>query len=135
MCKNLIYLFYHNRFVRFCVVGTSGLIVNLMVFYLLNSVSGFGVSSSAIVSFFVASINNYLINTFWTFSASDAPLSRVNYTKYLVANLIGLVVNVSVLNLIIAVFGVSVAILAQFFAVLSATAFNFVLSRKFVFKG
>lgn len=126
---------YNYKIVKFCIVGSVGLFINLCVFYVCANFFAFKVNISAVLAFVVASINNYVLNTFWTFGVTKTPVTRVNYAKYLSSNLAGLVVNIVVLNIIFNMLGDNFAMLSQLIAVLSATAFNFILSHKFVFRG
>lgn len=126
---------YRSKLLRFCVVGASGLAVNMFIFYMLCKVAGFGMNLSAVCSFIAASLNNYTINTFWTFRSTKTAYTKLNYGKYLIANLIGLAVNIVVLNIVVYLVGQHSLVVAQLVAVLSATAFNFISSHKFVFKG
>jgi len=64
----------HVRFIQFCVVGTTGLLVNLAVFTLLNDcvLSPMAVTSGArfvaanLGGFVVSVLTNFLLNDWWT---------------------------------------------------------------------
>jgi len=128
--KNL----YEFKFLKFCTVGGSGLLVNIAMFYFLHSIMKIDINFSSIFSFIAASLNNYIINTIWTFRPTKSTLGYVNYFKYLSANLTGLALNIGVLNIIVLIMGNQVALYAQLIGILSATIFNYLLSSKFVFK-
>ena len=55
------------RFIQFCLVGFSGLFVDLTVFSLLRKGLELGLTRSTILSAEVAIINNFLWNDLWTF--------------------------------------------------------------------
>lgn len=57
-----------GRFLRFGVVGFSGLFVDLVVFYLLREVIGLPLYVSTVLSIETAIINNFLWNDAWTFA-------------------------------------------------------------------
>ncbi|MGC1310581.1 MAG: GtrA family protein [Phormidesmis sp.] len=57
-----------GRFLRFGVVGFSGLFVDLVVFYLLRDLVGLPLYLSTALSIEVAIINNFLWNDAWTFA-------------------------------------------------------------------
>src|ERR671931_217375 len=56
----------HNwaQLAKFCVVGASGYVVNLVIYALLL---GIGAHTAAAVSFVVSAANNYWWNRHWTF--------------------------------------------------------------------
>ncbi len=57
-----------GRFLRFGVVGFSGLFVDFAVFYLLRDVIGLPLYWSTVLSIEAAIINNFLWNDAWTFA-------------------------------------------------------------------
>ena len=57
-----------GRFLRFGVVGFSGLFVDFVVFYLLREVIGLPLYWSTALSIEAAIINNFLWNDAWTFA-------------------------------------------------------------------
>lgn len=57
-----------GRFLRFGVVGFSGLFVDIVVFYLLREVAHLWLYLSTALSIEVAIINNFLWNDAWTFA-------------------------------------------------------------------
>jgi len=134
--KSLIIIkkLYEFRFMKFCTVGGSGLLVNIAMFYFLHFIMKIDINFSSICSFIAASLNNYIINTIWTFRPTKSPLGYVNYFKYLSANLTGLMINIAVLNMVVLIMGKQVVLYAQLLGILAATAFNYFLSSKFVFK-
>ncbi|MEM9088491.1 MAG: GtrA family protein [Cyanobacteria bacterium P01_F01_bin.53] len=57
-----------GRFLRFGVVGFSGLFVDIVVFYLLRELIGLPLYLSTALSIEAAIINNFLWNDAWTFA-------------------------------------------------------------------
>jgi dolichol-phosphate mannosyltransferase len=94
-----------RRFLRFGIVGVSGVFVDLAVFYLLrNSLHG-GLTVSAAVSSEVAIFNNFIWNDAWTFAdlANQQPGWSQRSKRFLKFNLIcllGVIVNVVLVNLL-----------------------------------
>ncbi len=56
------------QFVRFCLVGASGFVINLVVYAAMLSL-GLHYLVAATVSFVVAAVSNFLWNRRWTFEA------------------------------------------------------------------
>lgn len=64
----LVQRFPIGRFLRFGVVGFSGLLVDIVVFYLLREPIGLPLYLSTALSIEVAIINNFFWNDAWTFA-------------------------------------------------------------------
>lgn len=123
-----------TRFLRFGVVGFSGVFVDMGVFYFLRSVLGLALTRSAILSAEVAIINNFLWNDLWTFgdiSRTQKGMGK-RFKRFLKFNLVclsGLILNVLIVNLLFNVFGVN-EYLAKLMAIAAVTLWNFWLNLK-----
>ncbi|MEG4809350.1 glycosyltransferase [Microcoleus sp. F8-D3] len=123
-----------GRFLRFGVVGFSGVFVDMGVFYLLRTVLGLGLTRSAIFSAEVAIINNFLWNDLWTFGdiSKGQPGSRQRLKRLLKFNVIclmGLMMNVLLVNVMFNVFNVN-EYLAKLIAIATVTLWNFWINMK-----
>lgn len=56
-----------TELVKFCLVGTSGYVVNLVVYSLLLHLAGVHYVAAALCSFLAAATSNYVLNRSWTF--------------------------------------------------------------------
>lgn len=125
-----------GRFVRFGVVGLSGVFVDMAVLYLLHTGFDVPLTRSKLVAAEVAILNNFIWNDAWTFAdvslhqrGRSARLKR--FLKFNLICLAGLVLNVMVLNLIYnLVFGQRWAYLANLIAIAIVTLWNFWLNLK-----
>nr|WP_306441453.1 glycosyltransferase [Halomicronema hongdechloris] len=93
------------RFLKFALVGLSGVVVDMAVLYLLHGALGLALTRSKILAAEVAILNNFLWNDAWTFAdISVRQLGRAARLKRLLKFnaicLAGLVLNVLVLNLL-----------------------------------
>ena len=88
----------HNweQLVKFCVVGASGYVVNLVVFTLAFHALGLHYLAAAVCSFLVAVTNNYTWNRVWTFRRERGHIG-LQGAKFLVVSLAALGANVAVL--------------------------------------
>ena len=121
------------RFLRFGLVGFSGVFVDLGVFYLLRS-QNFGLTSSAAISGELAIINNFLWNDFWTFGdiSSLQPGKRQRLKRLLKFNIIclaGLALNVLIVNFLFNFLGINEYV-AKLIAIAAVTVWNFWLNLK-----
>ncbi len=122
------------RFLRFGIVGFSGVFVDMGVFYFLRTVLGLALTRSAIVSAEVAIINNFLWNDLWTFGDISRHQKGMGkrFKRFLKFNLVclsGLILNVLTVNLLFNVFGVNEYV-AKLIAIAAVTLWNFWLNLK-----
>ncbi len=109
------------RFIRFGLVGGSGVAINMLVLAILHDWLGFPLSRSSVVAISLAIVNNFLWNNFWTFGATGIQSRRI--VQFVVISLVGMVINVAILNILYHA-GIHYA-LANLAGILVATAWNF----------
>ncbi|MGD9695613.1 MAG: GtrA family protein [Thermoleophilia bacterium] len=120
-----------HQLVRFCLVGTSGYVINLAVFALLLHGAGAHYILAAIGAFCVAWTSNFLFNKFWTFRRHE--LSALNQgARYLAVSLVALGLNLVVLELLVSAGAPEV--LAQAIAIAAVMPVNFLLNRRWSFR-
>ncbi len=119
------------RFIRFGLVGGSGVAINMLVLFLLHDELGLPLSRSSIVAISLAILNNFLWNNFWTFGATGIHSRRV--VQFVVISLVGMAINLLVLNLLVAT-GVHYA-LANLAGIMVATAWNFYANSRWTWGG
>ena len=125
-----------GRFIRFGLVGLSGVFVDMAVLYLLSDPTtlGFPLTRSKIIAAEIAMINNFLWNDAWTFAdvVMQQQQWRQRLKRFLKFNIIclaGLVLNILVLNLVFN-FMVSNRYIANLIAIAIATIWNFWVNLK-----
>jgi dolichol-phosphate mannosyltransferase len=101
-----------GRFLRFGVVGFSGLFVDIVVFYLLRELIGLPLYLSTALSIETAIVNNFLWNDAWTFAdlAQKQKGWRARFARFYKFNLvclIGAVLQVGIMAAILAIPAVS----------------------------
>ncbi|MFP4124699.1 glycosyltransferase [Coleofasciculus sp.] len=123
-----------GRFIRFGLVGFSGVFVDMAVFYLLREHVELGLTRSAILSAEVAILNNFLWNDLWTFGDISRHQQgwRKRFKRFLKFNvicLVGLILNVLLVNLLFNVFGINEYV-AKLIAIAAVTVWNFWINLK-----
>ena len=63
-----------GQFWKYCLVGVTGFIVNLTVFWLMINMFDAHYLVAGTVSFGIAVTNNFLLNRHWTFESSERDL-------------------------------------------------------------
>lgn len=125
-----------GRFVRFGLVGLSGVFVDMAMLYLLSDPStlGWKLTRSKIVASELAILNNFLWNDRWTFGDISQQQTgwRKRFKRLLKFNLVclaGLILNVLILNLLFNVFDIN-RYLANLIAIAAVTLWNFWVNLK-----
>jgi len=134
LCRRLIARNWFE-FLKFCLVGSSGIFVNLGVY-------SFGIYAlrihylvSSIGAQTVAMTTNFLLNKYFTFKnmkSSASALAR-QYVSFALSCVLGMLVNTGVLFALVQFFKVQ-QVVAQLAAIGAAAMFNFVCVRAIAFK-
>jgi dolichol-phosphate mannosyltransferase len=123
-----------TRFLRFGLVGFSGVFVDLGIFYFLRTDLGLPLTRSSIFSSEMAIINNFLWNDLWTFSdisqRQKGTCQRLRrFLKFNSVCFFGVVLNALIVNFLFKIFHMS-EYLAKLIAIAMITLLNFWLNSK-----
>ena len=125
-----------KRFFKFGLVGLSGVFIDMAIFYLLSDAStlGWGLTRSKIIASEVAVLNNFLWNDLWTFrdlAQQQSGWKKVikRFVKFNLICLLGIGLNLIILNLLYNYFGVNKYI-ANLIAIAIVTIWNFWFNLK-----
>ena len=109
------------KFLKFIIVGFSGMIVDFSITILLKEKLKIHRYISSSAGFTFAATSNYLFNRLWTFESNN-PKVLVEYSTFLIISLIGLFIN----NLFLYLFEKKLRFYyAKFFAILVTSLWNF----------
>ena len=123
-----------GKFFRFGVVGFSGVFVNMGVLYVLRHSFNLELTRSLIIAAELAIISNFFWNDLWTFGdiSKRQPGNRQRLKRLLKFNVIclmGLIMNVLLVNLLFNVFSMN-EYLANLIAIAAVTMWNFWINTK-----
>jgi dolichol-phosphate mannosyltransferase len=118
-----------GRFIRFGLVGATGLVVDMGVLYVLYDMLGLGLTRSAIFAAELAIINNFIWNDCWTFKDLAGKQrgwrKRIKrLAKFNTICLMGLILKILLLNLFFNGLQLN-AYLANLLAIALVTLWNF----------
>jgi putative flippase GtrA len=119
------------QLLKFCAVGASGYVVNLVVFALLLRGAGFHYVPAAICSFLVAVTNNYTWNRLWTFRRQRGHLG-LQGARFLTVSVVTLAGNLTALTAL--VWAGLAEIPAQAIAIVLVTPLNFAGNKLWSFR-
>lgn len=135
--KKFLFIF---QVAKHILAGVFATIIDLKFFEFLLWISGFGIFSK-IISFITSAFIKYLFNKFWTFQKNETGISKLEFTKFLLTNLVGLVIDVSCFTLLTKFLGPQFLISEHLWIKLSvlisavlAGTWNFCGDKFFVFK-
>jgi len=89
-----------TRFLKFASVGVIGFGVDSFTFNLISFGLGVAVEISSVISFFVAVINNFLINRYWTYPDSRSKKLSSQLAQYGAVSISGLLVRIGIFGLV-----------------------------------
>ena len=124
------------RFIKFCLVGGSGVGVNEGLLWLLKESVGLPLPLASAISIESSIISNFVLNNFFTFRDRRSHSPKSNLSRLLKFNLVclgGLGINLGVLLLLTEVFGVHYLI-ANLFGIAVAALWNYTLSTWWTWK-
>jgi len=120
------------KFLKFSVVGFSGLLLDFSATWITKEKFGFNKYLSNSLGFSIAATTNYILNRIWTFHSKD-PQLVVQYTKFYIISLIGLALNNLVLYLLHGKMNLNFYA-SKLIAILLVTAWNFLANYFYTFQ-
>jgi dolichol-phosphate mannosyltransferase len=124
-----------NQFVRFALVGSSGVLSNLAVYSGLIYLLSVYYLIAATLSFVTAMSGNFILNLRWTFKTHGQGIKAIRdqYMKYAVVTLVGYGINIITLWLLVDTWNWH-KVLAQLVAITMTSMSNFLGSKLWAFK-
>ncbi|MBN1988176.1 MAG: GtrA family protein [Bacteroidales bacterium] len=119
------------KFLKFCVVGGSGVFVDFGFTYVSKEVLKINKYISNSIGFIIAASSNYILNRIWTFASNDVNISG-EYFRFMIVSAGGLLINNAILWLLHGKFGYNFY-LSKIGAIAGATLWNFLLNYLFTF--
>lgn len=80
------------KFLKFGVVGASGMVIHGGLLYLLRELVGMNSFVANTIGFIAAASSNYFLNRIWTFRSKEKQVG-VEYVKFITVSTIGLGIN------------------------------------------
>ena len=122
-------------FIKYCVIGLVGVIVNLGFFQLMLAFDWNQYIASPI-AIELSIISNFLGNNYWTFSHRELTgRKRVRLALFNLVSLFTLSVGYASFVLLTMLFPTALPVLLQGVAIVPAVALNYIMSSRWVFRG
>lgn len=125
-----------SQFLRFCVVGSIGFVVDVLVLYVAVHVYGTNPYVGRIISYLIAATATWQLNRKYTFASNFCRRPHREWAHYVVVNAIGGGINYLVYVLCVLYVGIAKDYLVIGVAAgsVAGLAFNFTTSRFWIFK-
>ena len=120
------------KFVKFCVVGFSGMIIDFGTTWLLKEKVKINKYIANSIGFILAASSNYIWNRIWTFESHNERLTQ-EYFSFFVISIAGLAINNLILSLLTEKLKLNFY-LSKVFAIGVVTIWNFLMNFLFTFK-
>lgn len=117
-----------EEFIKFAIVGGSGVLVNMGLLFLLTRFLSARLEIASPIAIEASILSNFLLNNMWTFRKRQTPIpfwTRL-FRYHLVAGLAG-IVNYLVLLVLVKIFGLH-DLVSNLIGILMATVINFTLN-------
>ena len=119
------------KFIKFCIVGFSGLIIDFIITYISKEKLKIHKYISNSLGFIIAVCTNYYLNRIWTFDSNSTQIFE-EYTSFFIVSIIGLITNNIFLYLFHEKLGKQFYI-SKFIAILLTSFWNFFANYYFTF--
>ncbi len=124
------------RFVKFCLVGGSGVLVNMGLYWILTRFGGLYTTLAAAISIETSILSNFILNNFFTFRLRNVPGTKPFFQRLLKFNLFslaGMGINLGLLWLFHNYMGIH-DLLSMFLAILIVTLWNYLVNTWWTWK-
>lgn len=118
---------------RFCVVGGSGLAVNMGAFILFNSAFGVNYLLAAVLATQVSTLTNFLLTEHWVFARRTNGRVRPRAVMYFAMNNLSLLLRGPILILFVELFGLG-STMANFLSLVVLTVVRFGIADSFIWR-
>ena len=119
------------KFIKFCMVGFSGIFVDFGITYFFKEVMKIQKYYANAIGFTTAATTNYFLNRVWTFHSKN-PHVVMEFSRFFIIALIGLGINSSIIWLMNGKFKVNFY-LSKLVATVIVTGWNFLINAYFTF--
>jgi dolichol-phosphate mannosyltransferase len=120
-----------RQLAKFCIVGGSGYVVNLCVFFVGFELLDMHHLAAATIAFVAGVTNNFWWNRHWTFRAG-AGRAEVQAPRFFTVSVVAFLFALVVLELLVSVVGVA-ELPAQAMSIVAATPLNFIGNKMWSF--
>jgi len=120
-----------RRFIKYCLVGLTGVIVNEFFLFFFTEFVGLFYLISSLIAIEISVITNFLLNDNWTFQ--DRKKSKYRFFRFNFVSIVGIVINMCILFFFTSFLSIYYLI-SNLFGIAGATLWNYVINFKWTWK-
>ena len=120
------------KFLKFCLVGASGMIIDFGTTWLLKENVKINKYIANSTGFILAATSNYLLNRFWTFQSENTQIAT-EYLSFVLISVMGLGINNTVIYILTEKLKINFYV-SKLFAVGVVSIWNFLMNYLFTFR-
>jgi len=122
-----------GKFIKFGIVGASGVIVNYGAYYLLSRLFDSGLVLSSFIAIELSIISNFILNNYWTFKNHSGRGLIYKAASFQGISFIGLVMQIAALYVMVNALGIY-DLIAYPVAIVVVFLFNYILNTRVTWK-
>lgn len=119
-----------KRFLKYCTVGLSGVLVNEGFLWLFTEIIGLFYLVSSVIGIELSIVSNFVWNELWTFRDRRFGRRFVRGLKFNSVSIGGLAINITVLYFLVTLFNIHYLV-SNLFGIGAATLWNYFVNLKF----
>src|SRR5437667_7031517 len=93
-----------RQFVKFCIIGASSTLIDVGISYSLIYGLGMNPTLAKMISFLFGVTNGFIWNSRWTFRGMGSGPRHEMYVKFVLVNVVGLILNLTIFKSVLFVF-------------------------------
>jgi len=121
-----------RQFFKYCLVGISGTLIDLISLYIFVEYVGIAIIPAAVLSFLLAVTNNFTFNKKWTFKSKSRNIKKL-YIKFLIVSTVGLGLTIAFMYVFVNILEIWY-MLAKVFTSIVVLTWNFLGNKTWTFK-
>ncbi|MBU1019228.1 MAG: GtrA family protein [Patescibacteria group bacterium] len=121
----------YRQFIKFCVVGTISMVVNITTYTICTRYFLIYYVASDVIAYIIALINSYALNRKFTFRSKNKQIGA-QFTKYTTVYLVGMGLSAGLLYIFVSKFGLY-DMIAKFIVIGIVLIWNFFATKFLIF--
>jgi len=122
-----------ERFVKYCIVGSSGVIIDMIIFSFTFELLLLPASFSGVISSQIAIFSNFIFNDLWTFSGRQGEKLISRFIKYEVTCFVGVIIKFCLILFMVNILNIN-PYSANGFGIVMVIFTNYIFSKLWVWK-
>lgn len=84
------------EFFKFSIVGVAGTVVDFGIYSILKNIFGIYYIFATAISVFLAILNNFYLNKYWTFKRGKSGKTKIEYVRFFIVSITNYFLNIGI---------------------------------------